>query len=172
MSGKAITLPTTTATTTTLVRGFRVGVRLVHARANRADVEVRPSSPVCLALMSASRRRAQVPYGRELGPLAFDRFKFFEHPRFVKDVLVAYGDENDRVLIYDPIQNEVGEFASRLTLNEVYNERYHESIEPPASRYRRSPPASSSCPRTGDNLSRHAAQSRLFLDASTRVFRK
>lgn len=53
----------------------------------------------------------------------------FAHPKYIKDVLLAYGADYDRPLIFDVIQNEVAEFASRLTLNEVYIERYHELNE-------------------------------------------
>ena len=53
----------------------------------------------------------------------------FLDPVYTRDVLLAYGADYDRPLIFDVIQNEVAEFASRLTLKEVYIERYHELNE-------------------------------------------
>ena len=44
---------------------------------------------------------------------------------FVKDVIRSYGTGYDRPLIFDPIQNEVSEFISRLSLQDVAD-RYHE----------------------------------------------
>lgn len=49
----------------------------------------------------------------------------FAEPVFVKEVIRAYGATYDRPLIFDPIQNEVSEFISRLTLQDVAD-RYHE----------------------------------------------